>query len=353
MVLHQVRALRQSGHKVVVIGRSTDVEIRQRGYKIRAAWRQISGLDQKILEEVELFSPDIVHVHNLVPNIGWRWLNQWNGPIVYTAHNYRSVCSNGLLYRDGNPCTKCLDAGSWSAIRHSCYQDSAISTIPIAVSTRNGLSSNGLFQRADAVVCLTTEARDNFHAWGAKADKLHVIPNGIDAAHIATPVIRNGRWLTLGRLSPEKGIAKLVSMWPDEQQLDVIGDGPDREHIQMIAGDNVHLLGSVENRIVREILPFYQGLVIPSLCREMWPTVAMEALAAGTPIIPWRGNAAAILAREGLGATYETSEDLRDALYEVMNSGATLRADCVQQFQQRFTTSKWVEKINQLYYSLV
>jgi len=248
---------------------------------------------------------------------------------------------------------ECLDASSFSAVRHSCYQDSAISTIPIAIATRKGLMGNALFQRADAVVCLTTQARDNFLTWGAKEKKLHVIPNGIDAGPIAPLTIRNGRWLTLGRLSPEKGVAKLVEMWPDDQHLDVFGDGPEREYIETIAGNNVQLLGSVENRIVRESLPYYEGLVIPSIWGEMWPTVALEAMAAGVPIIAWEGNAAGTLAGQGLGATYSSVEDITNALLEVVRGGNILRANCLRVFEERFTTSAWISGMNKLYESLM
>ena len=51
-----------------------------------------------------------------------------------TLHNYRLVCVNALLFRDGRPCRDCVGRSPVPGIRHRCYRQSAVSSAAAAAT---------------------------------------------------------------------------------------------------------------------------------------------------------------------------------------------------------------------------
>ena len=88
----QADALRRAGHEVRVIGARTDEKSKEFAYSMRSAVRASTGLGASPSRQLLEFEPHVVHVHNLFPNFGSRWLEQWDGPVVATLHNFRSIC---------------------------------------------------------------------------------------------------------------------------------------------------------------------------------------------------------------------------------------------------------------------
>lgn len=91
--------------------------------------------------------------------------------------------------------------------------------------------------------------------------------------------------LYVGRLSPEKNIDALLRLMHHvDLELLIIGDGPERERLEKIRGENVHFLGSIS---WTKLPNYYAGaicLVLPSTY-EPWGMVANEAQTSGKPII--------------------------------------------------------------------
>jgi glycosyltransferase involved in cell wall biosynthesis len=100
-----------------------------------------------------------------------------------------------------------------------------------------------------------------------------------------------------GRLVPEKGLdvlIKAVTMLPGKWALRILGDGPQLEELQTLAGlYNISGSISFEKPIPSTAMPgFYRQLdvlVLPSLTRPNWKEqfgrVLIEAMACGVPVI--------------------------------------------------------------------
>ena len=353
MVLEQVAALRGAGHEVALISQHTDDVQNQPLYEARSALRVVTGLGTNPLKEIAEFSPEVIHVHNLFPNYGSTWLKQVEAPIVSTMHNFRPLCANGLLFRDGHSCFNCPDGDSAAAVRHACYHDSRVASVPLAIRNSRGVQRNELIQNAAAVICLSTSSALIFEKYGVDKTKLHVIPNGIDAPDVVRDSKSNGRWIAIGRLAPEKGFAGLISDWPQGQELDIVGDGAgDDIPADLPAG--VKLLGPIPRDKLVSDLPSYNGLVFPSICLEMQPTVVLEAMAAGIPVAARAGNAGADLVNEsGGGVTYGSALGLSAALARAADNRRTFGGLGRRAFDQQFCTEKWMERLSQLYEEVV
>jgi len=161
-------------------------------------------------------------------------------------------------------------------------------------------------QRADAIVAVSGALAEAMRQLGAPADRMHVIPNGIDrdvfhygdqfAARQRLGIYTDERMLlTVGNLTELKGhalvidaVAKLRSRGY-RTSYHIIGSGEEEERLEsQIAGLGlegfVHLQGSVANERLR---PWYQAasLYVLASSREGWPNVLNEALACGAPVV--------------------------------------------------------------------
>lgn len=354
VVEDQVAALRAAGHEVLLLGRHTDREQQSRLYPVKAAMRVASGHGPDPSERLRAFAPDLVHIHNLFPNIGTSWLQQWDGPVVVSVHNYRTVCSNGLLFRDGHGCRECVERGPIRAVLHRCYRESAIATIPVAWSRpRDG---RFLLERADAVVT-TSQASDGLIRAVVPFDlPTVVIPNfGADGGVAPRPAVGRSGWVAIGRLSAEKGFVELVRQWPPGRALTIIGDGPlDAEVREAAAGTGVDIRGSIPRQELREFLPSQLGLVFPSLWPEVAPQVVVEAMRVGLPVVASASNGVALLVESsGAGATYDAAGSLDEALQLVEGRCDEMSASASRYYHANWTPEIWLASMTELYERLI
>ena len=149
--------------------------------------------------------------------------------------------------------------------------------------------------RLAAAVIVTTEELRAHVATMAPADRIHLIPNGVDLTRFAPAERRGrrrGRVLYIGRLSEEKNLSTLVQAVAAlrgrlDGELVMIGAGPLRGALEAearAAGVRVEFPGVVDHRLVPEWLRGADAFVLPSFT-EGHPKVLIEAMAAGVPCV--------------------------------------------------------------------
>lgn len=354
-VAAQAAALRKAGHRAFLLAEHTDDLMRSPAYRLRAAATVVTGRGRSPLARLRRLRPDVVHVHNLFPNLGHSWLLRWPGPLVATLHNYRPLCAAATLYRDGATCTRCPDGDRWAGLRHACYRGSRAATAPLAWAGRRGAAANPLLRRADGIVVLSDASRRMYVRAGALDRKLTLVPNFTvdlaDAPESTVPAAgSNARWVFAGRLSPEKGLLELLHRWPAERPLDVVGDGPLMEECRRIAPPEVRFLGALPHEELRRRLPTWQGLVFPSRWLEGAPLIYPEALAAGLPVVAFPGSAVAEAVRtQETGMVVSWEEPLGPALAAADERFPTLRSHCRRVFERHYTEQSWVSATEAVY----
>src|SRR5207245_3653587 len=194
------------------VARTADVE-GDRVYPLRSALGVATGGGASPRAALARFAPDVVHVHNLFPNFGRRWVRSVDVPLVTTLHNYRPLCVNGLLYRDGEVCTLCPDGQRWSGLRYACYRDSRLASLPLTLANLPGPSADPLLTRADRIVVLSELAAEVYAKAGIAPHRMTVWPNflGADLDPGADEVTGGtDGFLYVGRLPPETALVRLV-----------------------------------------------------------------------------------------------------------------------------------------------
>lgn len=275
------------------------------------------------------FRPDLVHVHNTVPLISpsvYSAARELQLPVLQTLHNFRLLCPQGTLLRDGRPCTECVGRVPWRAVRHACYRGSVAGSAVVATMLQ-GHRLRGTWQHdVTLYLALNPWCAETFVRGGLPADRMRIKPHFVDLP--PPPEGARAGLLWAGRLSPEKGTALLADAAArrpaGSAPIRVLGDGPERVNLQGHPG--LQLLGE---RPPHEVVRAMQGaaaLVLPSLCAETFSRTLVEAFACGLPVIASREGALPDLVQH----------DRTGWLFDARGPDAAQQlADCLQQAEAR------------------
>jgi glycosyltransferase involved in cell wall biosynthesis len=245
--------------------------------------------------------PDVAHVHNtwfaLTPSVVSA-LDGIGVPVVVTLHNYRLLCANASLFRDGRPCQDCVGTHPWHGVQHRCYRGSAVSSTAVAATISLNRALGTWDRHVRLFLALNDFARDRFVAGGLPADRVWVKPNSVgDPGPRAGPPSASRTVLFAGRLVPEKGVGVLLDAWrrlgPAGLELVVAGDGPMRAELERRPPPSVRFLGQLDPPAVHRWMLRSRALVFPTWLYEGQPMSVLEAFAAGLPVVASRlgGNA--------------------------------------------------------------
>jgi glycosyltransferase involved in cell wall biosynthesis len=350
----QAEALRQAGHDVRVMAKYQEHEEEASFYPARAALRVATNRGASPVREIDEFNPDIVHVHNLFPNFGRTWTRRYASRLVATLHNYRPICSAATLFRDGAPCTLCPDQHtSRHAVRYGCFRDSRVATVPLSLGMK--FERDPLLASAARIITLNDDMRQHYAAVGVAPNKLVTVPNFVP------PAARLGDhrgdehgdyWLFVGRLSHDKGILPLVSSWPNGPRLKVVGSGPLDEEVTRAAGPTVEMVGQRPYTEVQAMLGAARGLFFPSLWPEGLPTIYLEAMAAGLPVVAWPPSIVGqLVAQDETG--FVTSGSVADDIARADAEFPDLSVHCREVFERRYTEKAWVGAVESVYADVV
>lgn len=264
--------------------------------KIQASTSQF-GIPSQTLSEfrglLSSFRPDVVHVHNWFPTLSPSIFNicrRQHIPTIHTVHNYRLLCVNATLFRNGHVCEDCVGKTlRISGMVHSCYRDSLAGS---AVATAGMVAhwSIGTWRRSvDRFIALSQFARRKLIDGGLLDDKVTVKPNFIDPDP-GEGLGQGGYFLYAGRLTEEKGLSVLLDCWregADLPLLKIVGVGPLEHDVRQAAAtlQNIEWVGGRSSEEVFQLMRGARALLCPSQWYEGMPRVVIEALAVGTPVI--------------------------------------------------------------------
>jgi glycosyltransferase involved in cell wall biosynthesis len=243
----------------------------------------------------------VVHAHNVHPAFGWRALaaaREAGARVVLHLHNYRLVCAIGTCFTRGEDCTRCHGRNTLPGVALNCRGSRAESLVYGAALA---LWQRRLADSVDAYVVPSAFALGRLRELGAPVEGARVIPS-VQRTFADRSLAASGRYaLAAGRLTPEKGFADAIAACGRAGvPLVVAGDGPQLEELRALGGD-VRFTGRVSPAELAALRRDAALAIVPSRYAEILPLAALEAMAAGLPVVAARaGGLAEVVPDEGL-----------------------------------------------------
>jgi glycosyltransferase involved in cell wall biosynthesis len=368
VVAEEVRMLQQRGHSVHQYTVDNDA--------IAGAWRQAvvavrsfysRPASQEISKLLASFQPDILHVHNFFPSISpaiFFAARKYGVPVVQTLHNYRLLCANATLFRDGQPCEDCIIQRSFvPGVRHACYRGSRAGSAIVGASTSAQAALGTWSNRIDRYIALTQFAAQKLGSYRIPSSKIRIKPNFVPDRGYGEG--QGGFALYVGRLSSEKGLETLLAadrLGHLPIPVHIVGDGPLLAEIERACarpGSRLIYLGSMPRSQVVEQMKSAAVLLVPSLWYEGFPMVMVEALSFGLPIIASQIGGLPEIVQDGhSGLLFEPGNP--SALLQVLGSfvSDTSRIEAMRkagrdQFELHYTEQKNYDMLIGIYNELL
>ncbi|WP_029032762.1 glycosyltransferase family 4 protein [Salinarimonas rosea] len=283
---------------------------------VRVIWNADAG--RAVAESLAQAGPEaIAHVHS--------WGQEMSGATfaavrgagavgVVTLHDFLSVCPNGTFFDFGEAaiCTRAPLSGA--CIARACdakpYPFKLMRLARHAATARLGR----LFEACPDAIVLSALHREVIAPHLPPGMRLHRVANPVEIdAPDGPPAPRapDAPFLFVGRLTPEKGAALFARAAATAGVPAVfVGDGPEADAIRA-ENPRARLLGWQAPERVAALMRTARALVFPSLWYETQGLVALEAQAAGTPVVVSDGCAAREFVRDGETGLHVPSGDVQ------------------------------------------
>jgi glycosyltransferase involved in cell wall biosynthesis len=241
--------------------------------------------EQEVADAARSFGADVVHVHNMNPLFGPRALEaarDAGARVILHLHNFRLFCSIATCFRDGAPCFRCRGRFTLPAVALNCRGSLPESAVYATALSRH---QPAVFEAVDRFVTPSEYARGQLARLGLPSDRVTVLPNYVPAFADTSRAHEGQYAVAFGRLSPEKGFdvaveAAALSGVP----LKIAGAG------DLEIRPPAELLGELPHADLAALLEGAAMAVVPSVGGDVMPYAALEAMAAGLPVIASRSG---------------------------------------------------------------
>ena len=324
---------------------------------------------RQFIKQIETLRPDIVHIHNihgyfLNYQILFKFLAESNIPIVWTVHDCWLYTGHCYYYSFAgcdkwqNGCGHCPQKGKfpaslWLERSHRNYMDKKaaftsipperLTIVPVSEWIKNEMQ------------------RSFFNGYG-----FHVIHNGIntevfnlfDAGAIKNEYHLNGKYILLGVASiwsREKGLddfIELSGMLKDNERIVLVGvDTKRQKHLPR------NIIGITRTENVHQLAELYSAadVFVNPTWQDNYPTVNMEAIACGTPVVTYRtgGSIEAVTSETGFIVEQGDVEGLLKAVRIIEQRGKAsyvkpCRSHALAYFKKEDRYAEYIHLYNRL-----
>jgi len=297
---------------------------------------------------------DILHAHDWSISSAIGPARHSRVPVVLTQHDYSHVCATKRLMRGDEvcpgpspiACVRC--ASSWHG-----------PVVGPAVALANALGRRTRTRHADAFLPVSSVVAVSTGLPGRSP--YTVIPNFIpDDLLVGEAVPRpDGPIVFVGDLSRDKGIEVLIEAHRVLRALPhLMLAGRAFEETPRDLPDRVELCGLLDHASVINLMQTACLVVVPSIVPDCCPTVVLEAMAVGRPVVAAASGGIVDLVDDGVTGLLVAPGNpiaLSTALSAVLNDrdGAAAMGRRALDRARSFTASAVVGRIEELYESLV
>jgi glycosyltransferase involved in cell wall biosynthesis len=126
--------------------------------------------------------------------------------------------------------------------------------------------------------------------------------------------------------------------------LKVVGNGPENAHLKYISGPSVEFTGVVSEKVKKELIADARAFIFPGL--DDFGIAPIEALAAGTPVIAFKGGGALEYVQPGINGLFfnkQSVESLKHVLHDFANH--QFKTSMVKNSVKKFSNQSFADSI--------
>jgi glycosyltransferase involved in cell wall biosynthesis len=160
--------------------------------------------------------------------------------------------------------------------------------------------------RPDVVVAISEAVRERIRRlWGRESELIYP---PVDVTGIPLSTRDDGYLLVAARMLAYRRLDQAVEACTRlGRELVVVGDGPERGRLEALAGPTVRFLGRVDRPTLVDLFGRCRAYLVPGV--EDFGIAPVEAMAAGKPVVGFRGGGVAETVLDGVtGVLYERQD---------------------------------------------
>jgi glycosyltransferase involved in cell wall biosynthesis len=319
---------------------------------------------KELLQKIKTEKYDIVHIHNFFPLLSpsiFYAAKQAGAKVIMTAHNYRLICPNALMFIENKICNDCVGKTiPYPALFKKCYRDNFSATgVTVAMLGFHNLI-NTWKNKIDGIICISEFVKGQLVLGGFKEKQLHVKYNFVTSK--TPPNFEQGDYyIYVGRTSNQKGIDMLLNTFQQiQKKLVIVGDGPLNSLVEEFVkkNNNIEFLGKLSLEETYKKIAGAKALISPSQSNEPFGRTIAEAFAHGTPAIGSSLGGITELIKDGsngfLFDPYKES-DLINAInkLERVTDMESMRKKAFKSYHDNFTPSINYGRLMEIYNKII
>ena len=292
------------------------------------------------IRKIKQIKPDLIHIHSLCDNylnisMFFRFIRKYNIPVIWTLHDiwpFTGRCAESKCDKWKTGCGNCphLDYGPSSLfmdhsrhvwkVREKLYNSISTMTLVTPSKWLADLSRISLFKENHPVRVINNGINlDLFRPIDSTFKKDHAIEN----KHVVLGVANY--W------NEGKGIQEFINLskdLPEDYAVVIIGSV---DFIEQKLPDNIISIKKTFDQ--KELVGIYScaDLFVNPTTDDNFPTVNMEAIACGIPVLTYDtgGSAEIIDEKSGLAIEPRDYETLKKEIIRICETKPFLKEDCV------------------------
>ena len=309
---------------------------------------------RRLIKKIKEYNPDIIHLHNIhgyYVNVEMliNFLKEYGKPVVWTMHDcwaFTGYCSDAYYVNCEKYQKECKNCDHWFAYPFSIFKQNV---------TKDFHKKKKLFKDFDNLTIVTPSRwlGGICNLSFLRNKKIVTVNNGIDLNDFKPSKEKNKKFTVLAVASfwtKDKGsedLNKLVKLLDKDIEVVVVGNGSDKiEGVKSISHTN--------NKA--ELVDLYSSahvLINPTL-DDNFPSVNIESIACGTPVITYRtgGSPEIIDGKTGVVVNKGNYRAMAEVINSLYKNYYFKSEDCVER-SKRYSKEVMKKEYQKLYESLL
>lgn len=309
---------------------------------------------KRLIKKIKEYKPDIIHLHNIhgyYVNVEMliNFLKEYGKPVVWTMHDcwaFTGYCSDAYYVNCEKYQKECKNCDHWFAYPFSIFKQNV---------TKDFYKKKKLLKDFDNLTIVTPSRwlGGICNLSFLRNKKIVTVNNGIDLNDFKPSKEKNKKFTVLAVASfwtKDKGsedLNKLVKLLDKDIEVVVVGNGSDKiEGVKSISHTN--------NKA--ELVDLYSSahvLINPTL-DDNFPSVNIESIACGTPVITYRtgGSPEIIDGKTGVVVDKGNYRAMAEVVNSLYKNYYFRSEDCVER-SKRYSKEVMKKEYQKLYESLL